>query len=498
MLLGCGGVGSCTLAMLATLADFDLSKLTIIDQSDAVTNHPTLLAACARGATFHQISITRDNWRSLLHQHVYTGDIIIDLTFGVSSIDVLEWCQHHRVGYINTAIERWEDELIPENNAKWLDQEKGEKSGEKDWTVAHKELYDRTLYARHQEIVEKEFAANGPTAVLEHGANPGLVSHFVRAALDNIVSSALQEVPGGALAMDLRKWQNAGNYPRIAMALGLRVVHISEIDTQTTTRHRPEGTFVNTWSPMGFAEEALDWVQVGWGTHERPLPRMLQPNQGPCNQVFVPMHAMDLTMHSYVPFTPIKGMCIPHGEADTITEHLSVYETGAEGDLRAVYRPSVYYVYQCADVAMESLDEMRNRDYIPQTEYHVLVPKDGGLQGEDRVGVLLMFDDEPVRVLRGETENKTPWSFWHGSILSDTNNLVRNFNPTVVQVAASVVAAYKWAKEHPSKGVCWPDDIPHKYILDLALPFLGTMVSAPMTEYKPPPSLQFSDFICSS
>lgn len=192
---------------------------------------------------------------------------------------------------------------------------------------------------------------------------------------------------------------------------------------------------------MGFAEEALDWVQVGWGTHERPLPRMLVPTRGSRNQVFVPMHAMDMFMDSYVPHTPIKGMCIPHGEADTITEALTVYDdddsssdgSGEEsgddystttrvtqqGEVKkvrrqAVYRPSVYYVYQCADIALDSLDEMRKSKYTPQEKYHVLVPADG-LKGEDRVGVLLMFEDDPVLTISGESDEKTkkPWSYWY-------------------------------------------------------------------------------------
>jgi homospermidine synthase len=186
---------------------------------------------------------------------------------------------------------------------------------------------------------------------------------------------------------------------------------------------------------MGFAEEALDWVQVGWGTHERPLPRMLSPTHGSRNQIFVPMHAMDLVMDSYVPHTPIKGMCIPHGEADTITEALTVYDDDSSDDSSdyssgddcdesrmtremeekkrsVVYRPSVYYVYQCAAIAVESLCEMRQNKYVPQSKYHVLTPGDDGLKGEDRVGVLLMFEDNPVRTIQGDTDDKKPWSYW--------------------------------------------------------------------------------------
>jgi len=512
LLLGCGGVGSCTLAMLLQMPDFNMKTLTILDQSETVASSQLVNTACKKGAIFIRATVTRDNWMSLLSSHLKSGDIIIDLTFGINCIDLLSWCQSNQVRYINTAVEKWEDELISENHATWLDtKEKG------DWTVLHKDLYDRTLYARHLEITHQGFAPNGPTAVLEHGCNPGLVSHFVRAALDDIVASVLKEVPN---AQDLKELHVSGDYARIAHALGLRVIHISEIDTQITSTPKPNGSFFNTWSPMGFAEEALDWVQVGWGTHEKPLPRMLKPTSGSCNQVFMPMHAMDLVLDSYVPNTPIKGMCIPHGEADTITEALTVYDDDssdesscdssddgesvcrrtAQGEKerikKAVYRPSVYYVYQCAGIALDSLNEMKKNNYTPQSAYHVLSPADG-LTGEDRVGVLLMFEDNPVKMVQGSTDERKPYSYWYGSILSDANNPVHSYGPTVVQVAASVLGAYKWLIDNPSKGVCWPDNLPHKYIMDFAKPFLGTIVSSEMKEHSPPQSLQFSDFICS-
>lgn len=503
LLIGCGGVGSCTLYMLGRLPDFDLSTLTIIDKSEKVAASTAVHEACARGATFIKVCVSRSNWKTLLNRYLGHGDVLIDLSFGIRCEDLLGWCQRHNVNYINTAIETWEDELIPENN---LDDRSGRKSKERrgeDWTQEHKELYDRTLYARHLQIANTVTTNNGPTAVLEHGCNPGLVSHFVRAALDDIVDATLRIVPNGERSDALREFHSSGDYPRVAMTLGLRVVHISEIDTQTSARPKREGEFLNTWSPMGFVEEALDWVQVGWGTHERPIPRMLTPSEGSQGQIFVPIHSMNMVLDSYVPYSPIKGMCIPHGEADTIALHLTVFDKTKKTNRKTsradqvVYRPSVYYVYQCCGVAMESLKELKRRDCVPQTKYHVLTPADG-VKGEDKVGVLLMFEDDPVRVLRGRTGDKKPWSYWYGSILSNTNNPLRNFNPTVVQVGASVLGALKWIKENPYEGVCWPDDLPHKFILDLAAPYLGTIISAPMKDYVPPASLQFADFMCRS
>jgi hypothetical protein len=46
----------------------------------------------------------------------------------------------------------------------------------------------------------------------------------------------LTAVSGNA-SEELRAWHAAGDYPRVALALGLRVIHISEIDTQTSTKY---------------------------------------------------------------------------------------------------------------------------------------------------------------------------------------------------------------------------------------------------------------------
>jgi homospermidine synthase len=159
--------GSCTLAMLCKLPGFDMKTLTILDQAEEVSHSQVVLTACELGATFIRTSVTRDNWQYLLSHHLGAGDTIIDLTFGINCIDILSWCQEHQVRYINTAVEKWEDELIPDNTSmKWLNNVK-----DKDWTVAHKKIYDRTLYARHLEIMNHGFASDGPTAVLEHGTH---------------------------------------------------------------------------------------------------------------------------------------------------------------------------------------------------------------------------------------------------------------------------------------------------------------------------------------
>ncbi len=84
-------------------------------------------------------------------------------------------------------------------------------------------------------------------------------------------------------------------------------------------------------------------------------------------------------------------------------------------------------MYQCAGVAQDSLEEMRKNNYTPQARYHVLEPVLDGVTGEDRVGVLLMFEDEPLKVVQGEGLEKKPWSYWYVSARDRAINLNQSF-----------------------------------------------------------------------
>jgi homospermidine synthase len=78
--------------------------------------------------------------------------------------------------------------------------------------------------------------------VLTHGANPGLVSHFVKQALLNIASDT-----GVAASPRTRE-----EWAALAHKLGVKVIHIAERDTQVANRPKRPNEFVNTWSVDGF------------------------------------------------------------------------------------------------------------------------------------------------------------------------------------------------------------------------------------------------------
>jgi homospermidine synthase len=153
-------------------------------------------------------------------------------------------------------------------------------------------------------------------------------------------------------------------------------------------------------------------------------------------------------------------MAIRHAEAFSISENLTVWRS-----TKAVYRPTVHYVYMPCNETLDSLHELRCRNYELQPRCRIM--SDEIIKGKDILGALIM----------GHKYN----SWWTGSILDirEARKLVPHQNATTIQVAIGVVAAAMWMIKNPKKGVCLPDDLPHREILSVAKPYLGTFVSEP-------------------
>jgi homospermidine synthase len=301
-----------------------------------------------------------------------------------------------------------------------------------------------------------------PTAVLEHGANPGLISHWTKQGLIDIGERLLDEKRvQRADAEEIRHLIDTRTFNRLAMKLGVKVIHCSERDTQITDRAKEVDEFVNTWSIEGFREEGTTTAEMGWGTHEKQLPALAYEHpEGPRNQICLARMGINTWVRSFVPGYAIHGMVVRHGEAFTISDHLTVWEDG-----KAIYRPTVHYAYCPCDCAIASLQELRGYDYRLQPRLRIMT--DEITSGADILGALLM----------GHPYN----AWWTGSDLSieESRRLVPHQNATTMQVAISAVAAAMWMIENPERGVCVPDGLPHDYVLPIANPYLGQCISAP-------------------
>ena len=196
------------------------------------------------GVKFVKERLTRENYRRVLNPLLGRGDFLINVSVEVSSIALIKLCWEKGAMYLDTCIEPWP-------------------GGYTDPTVP---AARRTNYAlREEALALRAGNARAPTAVLTHGANPGLVSHFVKQALLNIAADTQVEAGNPA---STRRVGRARAPPR-------RQSRSTSPSATRRSRTSPKqsGEFVNTWSIDGFVSEGSQPSEMGWGSHERNFPR---------------------------------------------------------------------------------------------------------------------------------------------------------------------------------------------------------------------------------
>jgi homospermidine synthase len=433
LVIGCGSVSQCTVPLLLRERVIAPDRITVLDMVD---NRPKIADALAAGVRYELGRITPESLDTELSARLAPGDICLDLAWNIDTCTIVEWCREHGVRYVNTSTELWDPYA--------------------DAATTHP--LERTLYVRHmalRRMIARWGDNDGPSAVVEHGANPGLVSHFTKQALEEIAARAVAD---GAAPSGTDAALADGRYHDLAHLLGVKVIHISERDTQITDRPKEVNEFVNTWSVEGFYEEGIAPAEMGWGTHEKRLPPLAYQHagDGPGNQICLAQMACKTWVRSWVPCGEIVGMVIRHGEAFTISDHLTV----RDGDGRPVYRPTVHYAYCPADVAVLSMVELEMRRFELQERQRIM--GDEIISGQDQLGVLLM--GHPYG------------AWWTGSLLSieETRALAPHQNATTLQVAASILGAVRWMIGSPEEGVHVPDELPWRTVMDAAYPYLGT------------------------
>ena len=141
-----------------------------------------------------------------------------------------------------------------------------------------------------------------------HGANPGLVSHFVKKALVNLA----KDTGLGAVKPTTRE-----GWAELARDLGVKVIHIAERDTQVSKKPKKVGEFVNTWSIDGFVSEGSQPSEMGWGTHERNFPRDGKRHDFGCmSAIYLMQPGAATRVRTWTPLAGhFHGFHITHGES---------------------------------------------------------------------------------------------------------------------------------------------------------------------------------------
>ena len=365
------------------------------------------------------------------------GDFLLNLSVDVSSTALVEFARERGALYLDTCIEPWAGGYVDPGVS-----------------VEARSNYSMRLNA----LKLRNWSKTAPTAVLTHGANPGLVSHFVKRALLNIAADTGVDA-GIPVTRDA--------WAKLAQTLGIKVIHIAERDTQVANVPKEPNEFVNTWSVDGFVSEGAQPAELGWGTHERHFPADGgRHSAGSGCAIYLNRPGASTRVRTWTPEAGhFHGFLITHSEAISLSDYYTVKEDDA-----VVYRPTAHYAYHPCDAAVLSVHEFAGRNWHLQDRKRIMLNEITG--GIDELGVLLA----------GHKKN----AYWFGSQLSvgEARKLAPFNSATSLQVTAAALSGMIWAMENPNRGIIEPDEMDFERPLGICMPYLGTVVGR-YTDWTP-------------
>jgi homospermidine synthase len=432
VMVGFGSIGQGILPLILRHIGTSPDRITIVTAEDKGSTEAKEFAV-----NFHNKPLTRENYRQVLGGLLDAGDFLLNLSVDVSSTALVQLARERGALYLDTCIEPWAggytDPALP--------------------------VGARSNYTMRLEALKLRGAAkNSPTAVLTHGANPGLVSHLVKQALLNIAKDT-----GVATGIP----SSRAGWAKLAQTLGIKVMHIAERDTQVANVPKMPNEFVNTWSVDGFVSEGAQPAELGWGTHEKHFPADGgRHTDGSGCAIYLNRPGASTRVRTWTPQAGhFHGFLITHSEAISLAD----YYTVMDGE-RVAYRPTSHYAYHPSDNAVMSVHEFAGRNWRLQDHKRIMLSEI--TQGIDELGVLLA----------GHAKN----AYWYGSQLSigEARRLAPYNSATSLQVTSAALAGMIWAMENPQRGIVEPDDMDFQRPLEICRPYLGTLVGK-YTDWTP-------------
>ena len=432
VMIGFGSIGQGILPLILRHIGTSSDRITIVTAEDAGQTE-----AADFGVKFVKMALTQENYRRVLEPLLNAGDFLLNLSVDVSSTALLELARDRGALYLDTCIEPWAG----------------------GYTDPNRSVESRSNYTmRLQALRLRRASGESPTAVLTHGANPGLVSHLVKQALMNIAADT---------GVDTGVPASRSAWAELAHTLGVKVMHIAERDTQVANAPKLPNEFVNTWSVDGFVSEGAQPAELGWGTHERHFPvDGARHKDGSGCAIYLNRPGASTCVRTWSPSAgPFHGFLITHSEAISLAD----YYTVMEGD-RLVYRPTSHYAYHPSDATVLSVHEFAGRNWHIQDRKRIMMNEI--TQGIDELGVLLA----------GHKKN----AYWFGSQLSiaQARKLAPYNSATSLQVTSAALAGMIWAMENPRRGIVEPDDMDYRRPLEICRPYLGPVVGK-YTDWTP-------------
>lgn len=432
VLIGFGTIGKAILPLILRHIDIPAKNIKIITKLDESKN-----IADDYGVMHYVQPLKHDNFQSILQEHCHPGDFLLNLSVDVSSKALIEYSQTHGLLYLDTCTEPWEgyytdSTLSPSARSNYA-------------------IRDALLAMRQPDKIS-------PTAIVAHGANPGLVSHFVKQALMNIAHDN---------GLEVIKPHSQAEWAALANSLDIKAIHIAERDTQFSEKAKRPNEFVNTWSIDGFISELSQPAELGWGTHERHWPEDGSHHETGSNcAIYLNRPGATTRVRTWTPLSgPFHAFLITHTESVSIADYFTL--KNADG---LQYRPTVHFAYHPCEDAVLSLYEFSGKEWKQQPNQRVMF--DEIVDGIDELGVLLMGNQKGA--------------YWFGSQLSihEARELAPFNNATSLQVAVGALSGMIWAMKNPNRGITEPDQMDYDFIMEIAKPYLGT-VTGHYTDWTP-------------
>lgn len=436
--------------------------------------------------------LNQDNYVEIFGSVLKSGDMLIDFADTVGTRDILKWCADNNIMYINT--------------------------GEADWPYKWYCIFEEN---EKKCLMQKEYKNLKMPIVLQHGNNPGLVSHFVKAALEYIVENQFKSKGYGGLLRkerskvvresglvyeELKRHLDNNEYPQLAQKLGLRMIHVNDIDLQKVKEPYKDNKLYNTWCAETFLYELLSETAYNIGTHEKlEFDKNCLLKNAEKGYLKLEDIAVNVKCNTIYPGGTFEGFVVPHEETITIAKGLEVRQSALNdkekhsdnecvNEDKVIYRPTVMFVYSPCEYATRYLENAKvNRypnpdpdkpqDFEGKAEETIvhghkypleieLLYREKILEGTEFVGVLLLGEHfEPVWVgnrvelsflCKGKSAKKS--SYWQ--------------TPTITPVAVSALAAVYWMIKNKDKGgIYFPDNImDYKYIIKLAEKYISKTI----------------------
>lgn len=325
--------------------------------------------------TFIQQTLSETNYQALLSQHSHPGTIVIETAVETDTWALSTWCHQHGRHFINTVGDAWIAETMRLTN--------------------HYQNIDGIMNVYIERLIPA-LSHDGPTCLLTHGANPGMVNHYLNAAIQELA--------------------NARNQSFKQVVEQIREIHILEKDTLMFKKNfaPKDHLFYNTWNILEFFLESIAHTDY-------PDREGIKAYDNAKSRVIV------------LDNTAIHGRIVSHEETFSMRHYLaSEYNKTCK----------IQFLYECSPIGELSRTKWKfGENYEPRCATEELDQE----SGFDLVGTLVVLDDD------------SNWFCGYGMEQSEALKAYPHTNATAWYVSASVLAAIAWLKDNPGRGIVFPE-----------------------------------------